>query len=80
MTQTLQDLQQAIAAIGVAVEADVAQDIKVVEAINALIKKIDESGNTDFTAEVQALSALSEKLSSDNAAVQEAIDKASPKA
>lgn len=78
MAQTLADLQAAITAIGEAVAADVAQDVKVVEAINALIAKIESLGNTDLTEEVQALAAIANQLSSDNAAVQEAIDKAVP--
>lgn len=78
MSQTLADLQAAIEQISTAVDADVAQDVKVLEAIEALIKKIEESGNTDFTAEVTALSKIAEKLSSDNDAVQAAIDKALP--
>lgn len=78
MAQTLEQLRAAIEAIGVAVDADVAQDTKVVEAINALIAKIEASGNTDFTQEVAALASISAKLSSDNDAVQAAIDKAIP--
>lgn len=79
MAQTLQDLKDAITEIGAAVEADTAQDIKVVEAINALIAKIEQLGQgADFQAEVDALKAASSKLSSDNAAVQAAIDAATP--
>jgi predicted transcriptional regulator len=78
MAQTLADLQAAITAIGEAVAADVAQDLKVVEAINALIAKIEALGNPDLTAEVQALATIASQLTSDNAAVQEAIDKAVP--
>lgn len=76
MAATLVELQAAITAIGQAVEADVAQDLKVVEAINALIAKIEAIGNPDLTAEVQALADIAAKLSSDNVAVQTAIDAA----
>ena len=78
MASTQQDLKDAITAIAAAVDKDVAQDEKVVEAINALIAKIEASGNTDFTEEVAALAAASTKLGSDNDAVQAAIDKAVP--
>ena len=78
MAQTLADLQAAITAIGEAVAADVAQDQKVVEAINALLAKIAELGNTDLTAEVEALAAIAANLTGDNAAVQAAIDAAVP--
>lgn len=78
MAKTREELGAEIAALAAAVDADVEQTTKVIEAVNALIKKIEESGNTDFTAEVEALSAATVKLSSDNATVQEAIDKAVP--
>lgn len=78
MAATLQELKDAILDIGVKVDADFEQDKKVVEAINALIKKIEESGTQDFQAEVDALKAAGEKLASDNAAVQAAIDSAVP--
>jgi methyl-accepting chemotaxis protein len=77
MASTLEDLKNAIAEIGTAVDADIEQTTKVVEAVNALIKKIEDMGQaTDFQAEVDALKAATAKLASDNAAVQEAIDKA----
>lgn len=75
---TLQELRDAIAQIGVAVEADVAQTALVVTAVNALIAKINASGTTDFATEVAALSAATAQLSSDNAAVQTALDEAGP--
>jgi predicted nucleic acid-binding Zn-ribbon protein len=78
MANTLQDLKDAIQEVSTAVDADVEQTTKVVEAVNALIKKIEETGSTDFEAEVTALKTATSKLASDNAAVQEAIDKAVP--
>ena len=78
MAQTMADLQAAITAIGEAVAADVAQDVKVVEAINALLAKITELGNPDLTAEVEALAAIAAQLTSDNASVQAAIEAAVP--
>lgn len=78
MAQTLADLQAAITAIGVAVDADVEQDLKVVAAINALIAKIETIGNPDLTAEVSGLATIAAKLAGDNAAVQAAIDAAVP--
>jgi len=78
MAQTLADLQAAITAIGQAVEADVAQAAKVIEAIDALKAKIDALGNPDLTAEVQALATIASRLSSDNSAVQAAIDSVIP--
>lgn len=76
MPSSLADLQAAITAITVAVDADVAQTALVVTAVNALIAKIQASGSHDFDAEVAALAATTSKLSSDNAAVQTAIDEA----
>lgn len=78
MAATLKDLQDAIADIGTKVDADVAQDVKVVEAINALIAKVN--AGQDFSAELASLKAAGDKLSSDNAAVQAAIDAANPPA
>lgn len=78
MSASITELQAAITAIGEAVAADVAQDVKVVEAINALIAKIEALGNPDLSAEVQALADIAAQLASDNAAVQAAIEKAVP--
>lgn len=78
MGASIAELQAAITAIGEAVAADVAQDVKVVEAINALIAKIEALGNPDLSAEVQALADIAANLASDNAAVQSAIEKALP--
>jgi hypothetical protein len=76
---TLQDLKDAIADIQTKVDADVEQDVKVVEAINVLLAKLATLPNTqDFQEEVDAVKAASAKLSSDNAAVQTAIDAAVP--
>lgn len=80
MAQSIEDLNAAITAIGEAVAADVAQDVKVVEAINALKAKIDALGNPDLSAQVQALATIAGSLSGDNAAVQAAIDAAVPPA
>ena len=77
---TRQDLQDALSGIQSAIEADVAQDIKVVEAVNALLAKLEAAGNIDFQVEVDALKAASLKLGSDNAIVQAAIDAAVPPA
>lgn len=76
MSATLQELKDAITAISGAVDADVAQTALVVDAVNKLIAAIKASGTTDFAEEVAALAAATSKLSSDNAAVQTAIDDA----
>ncbi len=79
MAATVKDLQDAIQGISDAVDADVAQDLKVVEAINALLAAIAAGGSTaDFQPQIDQLKAVSSKLSSDNAAVQAAIDAAVP--
>lgn len=80
MAGTIQDLKDAIAPLQAAIDADVAQDEKVVEAINALLKKIEELNVPlpDLQPEIDALKAATAKLSSDNAAVQAAIDTAVP--
>lgn len=75
----VQDLQAKIAAVAAAVDQDVAQDLKVVEAIDALIAKVEAlPGGADLQPEIDALEAASAKLTGDNAAVQAAIDKAVP--
>lgn len=75
---TRQELNAALEEIRTAVDADVAQDLVVVEKINALLEAIRNAGNTDFQEEVDALRAATTKLSSDNAAVQAALDSAVP--
>lgn len=74
MAATLAELKAEVENIKVAVDADVAQTALVVEAVNALIAKIE--AGADFTEEVEALRAATAKLSSDNAVVQAAINKA----
>lgn len=81
MAGTIQDLKDAIGPLQAAIDADVAQDEKVVEAINAVLKKLEEIGTPpDLQPEIDALKAMAAKLSSDNAAVQAAIDAAVPPA
>lgn len=75
---TRQELNTALEAIRVAIDADVAQDLVVVEKLNALIAALAAAGNTDFQAEVDALTAATTHLSSDNSAVQAALDAALP--
>lgn len=78
MSATLQDLQDAITAVGVAVAADATQDQGVITAIEALIAKINASpAAPDFSNEVAALSAVISTLQSSNATVQAELDKAS---
>lgn len=76
MAVSLAELQAAIEALNQKVDEDIAQAAEIVSAVNALIAKIQASGNQDFTAEVQALSAIASKLTADNPAVQAAIDAA----
>lgn len=71
---TRQELNTEIAAIHTAVDADLAQTQVVITKINELIAAIQNSGNTDFQAEVDALKSATSKLASDNAAVQAALD------
>lgn len=77
MAKTLADLQTAIAAISDAVDADVEQDKEVVRVAKVLIDKIKGMPNSqDLETEVNALSAATAKLSSDNQAVKDALDEA----
>jgi hypothetical protein len=78
MAQTIEDLRAAITVIGEAVDADVAQAQAVVAAIASLKEKIDGLGNADLSAEVQALSEIATKLTTDQAAVQQAVDSVQP--
>lgn len=76
---TLQELQAAIAEIETAVEADVAQDLIVVQKINELIAKITSGGQAaNYQPQIDAVKTASAKLAGDNAAVQAAIDTAVP--
>lgn len=77
MAKTLAELKQAIADISTAVDADVEQDKEVVRLARVLIDKIKALPNAaDFEEEVTALSGATAKLSSDNAAIQTALDEA----
>lgn len=73
-----QDLQAAIAAIKQAIDADVAQDEKVTEAINILIAKIEGSGDKEYEHEVAALSDISAKLLEANTNLKTAVERAMP--
>lgn len=76
MALSLQDLRDAITAVGVAVDQDAAQDQLVIAAIEKLIKKIEENPNAqDFTTEVAALSAVINVLKNSNTGVQTELDK-----
>jgi hypothetical protein len=75
---TREELNAGIAEIHTAVDADLAQTQLVITKINELIAAIAAAGNTDFQAEVDALKAATAKLSSDNAAVQAALDQVVP--
>lgn len=76
MAITQAELQAAIENLSTKVDEDIAQTAAIVTAVNALIAKIQASGNGDFTAEVEALAAITAKLTVDNPAVQAAIDAA----
>lgn len=78
MSATLQDLQDAITAVGVAVAADATQDQAVITVIEALIAKLNSlPAAADYTNEVAALSSVISTLQSSNATVQAELDKAS---
>lgn len=81
MSASLQELQDAITAVGTAVTADAAQDQLVIAAIEALIAKINASpAAPDFTNEVSALSAAVTSLQGSNASIQAELDKTTPAA
>lgn len=74
MAATLKDLQDAIEEIATAVEADVEQDKKVVEAIDKLLAANPSS--PDYQALVDKVKTETAKLAGDNEAVQAAVDSA----
>lgn len=74
MSKTLDDLREALTALDAKVDEDLAQTAEIIVAVNELLEKIKAGG--DFQAEVDAVSAIITKLTSDNPAVQEAIDAA----
>ncbi len=77
MPQTLQDLRDAITALDTKIDEDLTQTGQIIVAVNALIAKIGTgTPPADFQAEVDAVNALITKLTSDNPAVQAAIDAA----
>ena len=74
MAQTLNDLKDALVALDTKIDEDLAQTAQLITAINALLAKL--SAGADVTAEVAAVSSMITKITSDNAAVQKAIDDA----
>ncbi len=76
MAATLQDLRTALALLDTKIDEDLAQTVAIVTAVNALIAKLGSALSPDVQAEVNAITALTSKLVSDNPAVQAAIDAA----
>lgn len=76
MAATLQDLRTALALLDTKIDEDLAQTVAIVTAVNALIAKLGAALSPDVQAEVNAITALTSKLVSDNPAVQAAIDAA----
>lgn len=79
MAGTIAELRGLIAPLQAAITADVEQDKKVVEAVNALLAKLEQSGTPEDVQDlIDQVKAATAELSSDNADVQAAIDKAVP--
>lgn len=74
MAKTLDELRAAITALYVKVEEDVDQTAQLVVATTKLLEKLN--AGSDFQAEVDAVTEVVTKLTSDNPAVQAAIDAA----
>lgn len=80
MAQTLQDLQDAIAAVSEAVAADAEQDKAVIALIEKILAKQNENPGqpVDFTPFVSALSDAVASLKGSNDSIQTEINKANP--
>lgn len=79
MAGTVAELRALMQPLKDAILADVEQDKKVVEAVDALIKKIEAGGTTEDVQDlIDTVKAATSELSGDNAAVQAALDKAVP--
>lgn len=79
MAGTVSELRALIQPLRDAIAADVEQDKKVVEAINELLAKLEQTPQPEDVQDlIDALKEETLKLSSDNADVQTAIDKAVP--
>lgn len=70
----LAELNSKIAELEAKVDLDVAQGAQVIVAINALLAKIP--ANVDYQPQIDALNAIIGKVTSDNPAIQAAIDSA----
>ena len=80
MAKSIEELREAITLLETKVDEDVTQTVAIVTAVNALIAKLEGTVITpDFQAEFDALVAITNKVVSDNPAVQTAIDAAGTK-
>lgn len=70
----LADLESKIAELSTKVDDDVTQGAAIIVAINALLAKIP--ANVDYQPQIDALNAIISKVTSDNPAIQAAIDAA----
>lgn len=70
----LADLEAKIVELSGKVDDDVAQGAAIIVAINALLAKIP--ANVDYQPQIDALNAIISKVTSDNPAIQAAIDAA----
>lgn len=71
---TLEELNGKIAELSEKVDLDVVQGASVIAAVNALIAKIP--AGVDYQAQVDAVNAIIAKVTTDNPAIQAAIDAA----
>lgn len=71
---TLQDYEAKVAELSQKIDEELAQTAAVIVAVNALIAKI--TAGVDYQPQIDALNVLTTKLTSDNPALQAAIDAA----
>lgn len=70
----LQELEAKIAELSLKVDEDIAQGAAIITAVNDLLARIPPSA--DYQPQIDALNAIIAKVTSDNPAIQTAIDAA----
>lgn len=76
MAAQMNDLRNVMTILDAKLDADLLQTVAIITAVNSLIAKLGTVLSPDVQAEVDAIVAMTNKIMSDNAAVQAAIDAA----
>ena len=74
MSKNIDELREALTAVDAKIDEQKAQTASLIVAVNALLAKVPAS--PDYQAEVDALTSMAAKLTSDDADVQAAVDAA----